>query len=121
MGKLTCNACGAEYTDEGSINMSKASYPKWVETCKEAGIEITGIAPCPNIACKGQLVLTNECNSCGMKLTGILADHNYSIKYDEEQKKWVKDCGDVKYVCGNCLEELDTRDIEDILRQVDEL
>ena len=62
-----------------------------------------------------------ECVSCGEDLTEILAAHNYSIKYDEEQGKWVKDVGEVVYVCGLCLQELDTRDIEDILRQVDEL
>lgn len=121
MEKLTCNVCGTEYTDEGSINTAKSSQAAWAETCKEDGIEMTGIAPCPNISCKGQLVLTNECPSCGKKLAGILARHDYPIDYNEEQKKWVKECGDVRYACGSCLEELDTRDIEDILRQVDEL
>lgn len=62
-----------------------------------------------------------ECPSCGMELTKILACHEYAIKYDEEQKKWVRDEGEVGYSCGNCLQSLDTRDIEDILRQVDEL
>jgi len=62
-----------------------------------------------------------ECTSCGREPTTILAAHNYSIKYDEEQGKWVKETGEVIYVCGLCLQEIDTRDIEDILRQVDEL
>lgn len=121
MEKLACNECGAEYTDEGSIGMAKSSQLTWAESCKEGGIEMTGIAPCPSLTCKGQLVLTNECNSCDKVLTGILAQNTYSIRYDEEQKKWVKECGEATYVCSNCLEELDSRDIEDILRQVDEL
>ena len=62
-----------------------------------------------------------ECSSCGGEPTQIYASHNYSIEYDEEQGKWVKEVGEAVYVCGLCLQELDTRDIEDILRQVDEL
>ena len=62
-----------------------------------------------------------ECPSCGKEPTAILADHRYDIRYDEEQGKWVKETGEVAYVCGLCLEEIDTRDIEDILKQVDEL
>jgi len=62
-----------------------------------------------------------ECVSCGGEPTEILANHNYSIRYDEEQSKWVKETGEVVYVCGLCLQELDTHDIEDILKQVDEL
>jgi len=62
-----------------------------------------------------------ECPSCGKELTRILSDHRYDIRYDEEQGKWVKEIGEGIYVCGLCLEELDTHDIEDILRQVDEL
>lgn len=62
-----------------------------------------------------------ECPSCGKEPTEILATHSYSIEYDEEQGKWLKKDGEPVYVCGLCLEELDTRDIEDILRQVDEL
>ncbi|MBA7638622.1 hypothetical protein ES703_46278 [subsurface metagenome] len=62
-----------------------------------------------------------ECSSCGKEPTTILADHRYDIRYDKEQGKWVKETGEVVYVCGLCLEELDIHDIEDILRQVDEL
>ena len=62
-----------------------------------------------------------ECTSCGAEVTEILARHTYTISHSEEQGKWVKDCGDVTYSCGTCLEELDSRDIEDVLRQVDEL
>ena len=60
-----------------------------------------------------------ECPSCGVEIATVLAQHSYSIKWNEEQ--WVKSVGEVEYRCSNCLEELDTHDIEDILRQVDEL
>ena len=62
-----------------------------------------------------------ECQSCGEEVTDILAAHNYSIYWDKEQGKWVKSDGTAVYVCSHCLEELDIHDIEDILRQVDEL
>ncbi len=62
-----------------------------------------------------------KCPNCDRELTSILAQHSYSITYDREQEKWVKSCGDAEYACSMCLERLDTRDIEDILRQVDEL
>lgn len=62
-----------------------------------------------------------ECPSCGAEVTEILARHEYTISYSEEQGKWVKDVGEAGYSCGNCLGNLEPRDIEDILRQVDEL
>lgn len=62
-----------------------------------------------------------ECPSCGAVLTRILASCRYTIEHSEEQCSWVKDEGSTTYVCGNCMEELNTHDIEDILRQVDEL
>ena len=62
-----------------------------------------------------------ECPSCGKEPTEIYAVHNYSIKYDYEQGQWVKETGEVIYVCGLCLQEVDTHDIESILKQVDEL
>jgi len=62
-----------------------------------------------------------ECPSCGGEPTTILATHSYSIEYSKEQGKWVKRNDYVVYACGICLEELDTHDIEDVLRQVDEL
>lgn len=42
MEKVVCNTCGATYDDEESIALVK----KWTEG---------GYAPCPNIACPGQL------------------------------------------------------------------
>ncbi len=62
-----------------------------------------------------------KCSGCGAEVTEILANHHYTVEYSEEQEKWVKNIGDVTYGCGNCLEEFDTHDIEDVLRQVDEL
>ena len=40
--KAECNKCGAVYEDKGSIDMVK----KWI---------MEGYAPCPNIACKGEM------------------------------------------------------------------
>ncbi len=62
-----------------------------------------------------------ECQSCGEEVTDILAAHNYSIYWDKEQGKWGKSDGTAVYVCSHCLEELGICDIEDILKQVDEL
>lgn len=61
------------------------------------------------------------CQYCGKEPKLILASHDYDIKYDEVQKKWVKSTGDVVYNCGECHQELSVHDIEDILKQVDEL
>lgn len=41
--KVVCNECGAEYTDQGSIEMVK----KWLVA--------DDYAPCPNIECQGQM------------------------------------------------------------------
>jgi len=62
-----------------------------------------------------------ECTSCGAEITEILARHEYTIRLDEEQDKGVKEEGEVIYSCGNCLQMVDTCDIEDALKQVDEL
>lgn len=42
--KVVCNKCGAVYEDKESIDMVK----KWIRA---------GYAPCPNIACQGELEL----------------------------------------------------------------
>lgn len=62
-----------------------------------------------------------ECPHCGAELTEITVIHNYSIVYDKEQGKWVKQVGEVIYSCGDCEVILDIHNIEDILKQVDEL
>ncbi len=41
--KAVCSACGAEYTDQESINL--------VKTWRSTG----DYAPCPNLSCPGQL------------------------------------------------------------------
>ncbi len=62
-----------------------------------------------------------NCPECGKELLTILAKHEYNIKCDKEQGKWVKQDINVDYACSTCLESLGPLDIEDILRQVDEL
>lgn len=42
-----CNKCGAEYTDQESIDMVE----QWQKD---------GYAPCPNISCPGQLEIKEE-------------------------------------------------------------
>ena len=61
------------------------------------------------------------CGSCGAVLSEIMVTHNYTIEYSEEQEAWVKTVGEAFYSCGNCEVVLDTNDLTDILRQVDEL
>ena len=50
MKKVKCNACGIEYTDEGSLNLAE----KWIEG---------GYAPCPMVRCRGEL--EEVCQNCG--------------------------------------------------------
>lgn len=130
MEQLKCDRCDVIYTDKESIEFAKKGEDRWKASCREDGMEPRGIAPCPTISCPGQLTLevleksvenTTQCPSCGVVHSEILASHNYTISYDEEQEKWVKEVGSAIYVCGNCHEELGTGDIEAILRQVDEL
>lgn len=47
MEKVRCNQCEATYDDEESVELAK----KWISE---------GYAPCPNIACKGELELVKE-------------------------------------------------------------
>ena len=42
--KVVCNKCGETYEDKESIELAK----KWIKE---------GYAPCPNIACQGELEL----------------------------------------------------------------
>lgn len=57
--KLVCNVCGLTYTDSASIQLAKRGERQWKELCKKDGVKVRGIAPCPNIGCKGELVLTD--------------------------------------------------------------
>lgn len=62
-----------------------------------------------------------ECPFCGAIVTEILASHDYTIEQNSETEQWVKTEGTASYSCGNCLDEFGIHDIEDILKQVDEL
>jgi len=61
------------------------------------------------------------CTECGAVDPEIMATHNYTIEYSEEDNKWVKTEGDAIYSCSNCEVILGIDEIADILRQVDEL
>ena len=61
-----------------------------------------------------------RCPECGEELL-IRASHSYSISYDKEQGKYVKDDGTVIYWCDECCEILKVSEIEEALKQVDEL
>jgi len=58
--KIVCNVCGKTYTDEASIQMAKTMAKSWEAQCREDGVKAKGLAPCPNIHCKGELVLQNS-------------------------------------------------------------
>lgn len=62
-----------------------------------------------------------ECPNCGWENPTIDASHHYSIVFNYQQGKYVKEVGDVFYVCMHCHGELDVSDIEDVLKSVDEL
>jgi len=57
--KLVCNKCGVEFTDSESISIAKKLGENWKEMCKKDGIDPKGIAPCPNLMCKGELIIVN--------------------------------------------------------------
>jgi len=56
MESLVCDRCGAEYTDEESIEMAKSYRESWETMCRRGGDEPRGISPCPNVSCPGELV-----------------------------------------------------------------
>ena len=60
-----------------------------------------------------------QCTNCGAELTEILATHNYTI--EEHGEGWVKQVGEVTYSCTNCEGIIVVNEIQDILKQVDEL
>ncbi len=62
-----------------------------------------------------------QCPSCKAENPEILARHNYTISYSEDQTKWVKNTGYVFYNCRNCEGPLELDEIEEALKQVDEL
>ncbi len=62
-----------------------------------------------------------QCPNCGAENPEISACHTYIIEYSTEQEKWVKGIGGAEYTCTNCSEELSGDELDDVLRQVDEL
>ena len=62
-----------------------------------------------------------KCPHCERTLESICASHDYMINLVPNTDLYSKTVGDVDYVCGECLGTLAISDIEDILRQVDEL
>jgi len=60
MEKLKCDRCGTEYSDKESIASAKAHEEEWKKLCRKDGVEPRGLAPCPNITCRGELQLIEE-------------------------------------------------------------
>lgn len=60
------------------------------------------------------------CPVCKKELSIIHATHVYDITLCRPDD-WSRDEGSVEYKCGHCEELLSTNEIEDILKQVDEL
>lgn len=61
-----------------------------------------------------------NCPECEQTLV-ISAKHEYIIEYNEEQECYVKDEGDVCYICNLCDTILSVSEIAEILVTVDEL
>ena len=57
MQKLVCDRCGRTYTDKEDIDLAVSWAEKWKEESKAEGFEVRGLAPCPNLACVGELKL----------------------------------------------------------------
>ena len=57
MESLTCSDCGAVYTDGKDIALARNMEKDWKEMCKNDEVKPRGIAPCPNVMCKGELIL----------------------------------------------------------------
>ncbi len=58
MEKLTCNECQVVYTEEIDIKSAKKMQKDYEKMCKQDEFIPKGIAPCPNIMCAGELILT---------------------------------------------------------------
>jgi len=57
MEKLVCDRCGIEYSDQASIQCAKKAAAQWRAILKRDGEVARGIAPCPIMGCRGELVL----------------------------------------------------------------
>lgn len=58
MEKLTCSKCKAVYTEEADIKLAKDMKQDYEKMCKQDKFIPKGIAPCPNVMCTGELILT---------------------------------------------------------------
>jgi hypothetical protein len=58
LGKLKCDRCGVEYTDEPSIKSAIQMKDEWEAMVRANGDKPRGICPCPNLSCSGELILT---------------------------------------------------------------
>lgn len=54
---LRCSVCGVVYDGKEDIEQAKRMKEKWEAACRKDGDEPRGIAPCPNIMCRGELIL----------------------------------------------------------------
>lgn len=58
MKKLTCSKCKVVYTEEADIKLAKDWKQDYEKMCKQDNFIPKGIAPCPNVMCTGELILT---------------------------------------------------------------
>ena len=54
---IVCDICGRQYNDEPSIRLAKEGAENWGELCQKDNVEPRGIAPCPLMTCKGEMLL----------------------------------------------------------------
>ena len=57
---LKCDRCGAKYDDVEGLEMAKRMQEEWEASRKAKGIQVRGIAPCPVVLCRGELVLKDS-------------------------------------------------------------
>jgi hypothetical protein len=60
MKKLKCNVCRIEYSDPKDFEYANKMSKSWGESCRAEGIEPKGICPCPNLTCKGELIVIDK-------------------------------------------------------------
>ncbi len=60
MEELKCDTCRIVYTEEADIKIAKGMKQNWKIMCKQDNIVPRGIAPCPNVTCTGELMLTTS-------------------------------------------------------------
>ena len=57
MQKLVCDRCGRVYEDRESVSSAQEGSESWRSICAADGVEARGLAPCPDLQCKGELIL----------------------------------------------------------------